>query len=143
MIGYMGSQQRKQLEGLEELAAFTSKESELFTSSTYPFLLEHVHQSLAKATLASQWLNEDVTVTGNAQYQDRVISLLSALESNKVQVRNYCYLAGECLLTCNCLHSDLVAAVFAAINGVSISSCSKTHMLTEKGGYYEDCSFFV
>lgn len=86
MIGYMGSQQKKQLEGLEELAQFTLRETEIFMSNTYPFLLEQVHQNLAKATLASQWLNEDVAVLSNSQYQSKLTPLCSALEANKVQV---------------------------------------------------------
>lgn len=88
MIGYMGSQQKKQLEGLEELAQFTSRETEIFMSETFPFLLEQVHQNLAKATLASQWLNEDVAIMSKGQNESKITSLCSALETSKVQVFN-------------------------------------------------------
>ena len=89
MIGYMGLQQRKQLEGLEELALFTSRETELFMCNSYPFLLEQVHQNLAKASLALQWLNEDAAVVSNTQYQSQIGPLCSGLEANKAQVCMY------------------------------------------------------
>lgn len=86
MIGYMGAQQKKQLEGLEELAQFTSRETELFLSNFYPYLLEQVHQNLAKAALASTWLSEDLAVIHNDQDKCRLSSLAASLESNKTQV---------------------------------------------------------
>ena len=86
MIGYMGLQQKKQLEGLEELAQFTSREMEMFMSNTYPFLLEQVHQNLARTTLALQWLNEDVAVLSTGHNGSKIASLCSSLETNKVQV---------------------------------------------------------
>lgn len=67
MIGYMGSQQRKQLEGLEELAMFTSRELKLFMDDSHPVLLEQVHQNVAKAALALKWLNEDISILNNSQ----------------------------------------------------------------------------
>lgn len=67
MIGYMGSQQRKQLEGLEEVVEFTSREVELFSSGVYPSLLGEVYQALAKLSLASQWLNEDILSLGSQE----------------------------------------------------------------------------
>ena len=68
MIGYMGSQQRKQLEGLEEVVEFTSREVELFSSGVYPSLLGEVYQALAKLSLASQWLNEDLLSLGSQEH---------------------------------------------------------------------------
>lgn len=105
MISYMGSQQKKQLEGLEELAQFTSREVEMFMSNSYPFLLEQVHQNLAKATLASQWLNEDMAVLNNTQVHSQIISLSESLKNIIVQV--CCVMAHQLLL---CTGSVLTAA---------------------------------
>lgn len=124
MIGYMGSQQKKQLEGLEELAQFTSRETEIFMSETFPFLLEQVHQNLAKATLASQWLNEDVAIMSKGQNESKITSLCSALETSKVQVFN------ESVFDIQIDYIiQLVAATFTTANYVHLS-CSKTHMLS-------------
>ena len=86
MISYMGLQQRKQMEGLEEVARFTSAELGLFVSDVYPSLLEQVHQALAKVILASQWLSEDMTTLGDNINQSQLPSLFASIESNKSKV---------------------------------------------------------
>ncbi len=55
MIHHMSAQQKSQLEGLEELSKFVSREVTLFSSRGYKELTEIGHQALAKATLAIQW----------------------------------------------------------------------------------------
>ena len=86
MIGYMGSQQRKQLEGLEELAMFTSREMGLFMTNVHPFLLEQLHQTVAKASLALKWLNEDVAIFDSTQ---EISSLYASIESISAQVCSF------------------------------------------------------
>ncbi len=88
MISYMGLQQRKQIEGLEEIAQFTSAEVGLFVSDVYPSLLEQVYQALAKVTLASEWLSEDMTTLGDNTDQSQLASLFSSLENNKINIMN-------------------------------------------------------
>lgn len=99
MIGYMGAQQKKQLEGLEELALFTSKEVGTFKASMHPLLLEQVHQALAKAGLAVDWLNEDVSNLDGLPSQSQLVPLLESLGQNKSQVGEQC-LGYVCVLTC-------------------------------------------
>ncbi len=55
MIYYMSSQQKAQLEGLEELSKFVSREVTLFSGHGYKQLTEMGYQALAKASLAMQW----------------------------------------------------------------------------------------
>ncbi len=55
MIHYMSGQQKAQLEGLEELSAFVSREVALFSGHGYKQLTEMGYQALAKAGLAMQW----------------------------------------------------------------------------------------
>lgn len=86
MIGYMGAQQKKQLEGLEELALFTSREIGTFKANIYPLLFEEVHQALAKAGLALDWLNEDVSNLDGLPTQSQIVPLLESLEQNRSQV---------------------------------------------------------
>lgn len=86
MIGYMGSQQRKQLEGLEELVQFTSRETGLFMTNVYPYLLEQVHQNLARAALALTWLNEDMTIFKGTPNQSQLTSFIDSIESKRSQV---------------------------------------------------------
>ena len=88
MIGYMGSQQRKQLEGLEELVQFTSRETGSFMTDVYPYLLEQVHQNLAKAALALTWLNEDLTIFNGTSNQSRLSSFIASIEDKRSQVNN-------------------------------------------------------
>ena len=83
MIGYMGSQQKKQLEGLEELAVFTSREMRIFSSNFHPFLLEQAHQNVAKASLALKWLNEDAAILDSCQ---EITSLCTSIEGISIQV---------------------------------------------------------
>ncbi len=83
MIGYMGSQQKKQLDGLEELAMFTSREMKLFLTNIHPFLLEQVHQTVAKASLALKWLYEDVAILDGCQ---EISSLCTSIEAIFTQV---------------------------------------------------------
>lgn len=85
MIGYMGAQQKKQLEGLEELAQFTSREIGTFKADIYPLLLEEVHQTLAKASLAFDWLNCDVANL-DAPVQSQLVPFIASLEQNRSQV---------------------------------------------------------
>ena len=84
MIGNMGSQQRKQLEGLEELVQFTSAQIQIFETEMYSTLLQHAYQALAKASLASQWLNEDIATLGKDQTQ--LSSIVASLQTNENQV---------------------------------------------------------
>lgn len=55
MIHYMQAQQKAQLEGLDELCRFATREVTLFRSHGYKQLTELGHQALAKANLAIQW----------------------------------------------------------------------------------------
>ena len=87
MIGYMGAQQKKQLDGLEELAMFTEREMRLFMTNIHPFLLEQLHQTVAKASLALKWLNEDVAIFDGSQ---EISSLSTSIESISVQVCSLC-----------------------------------------------------
>ena len=86
MIGYMGAQQRKQLEGLDEVALFTSREIGTFKADMYPILLEEVHQAFAKATLACSWLSEDLTNLDGLPNQSQLSSYVALLEQNISQV---------------------------------------------------------
>lgn len=86
MIGYMGAQQKKQLEGLEELALFTAREMGMFKANIYPSLLEQVHQTLAQTSLALNWLNEDVANFDGLSNQAQFTSLVSSLDHHKSQV---------------------------------------------------------
>lgn len=85
MIGYLGSQQKKQLEGLEELAQFTLRELGMFKSNIYPRLLEQVHQTVAKASLASKWLDDDIAIFHN-QDSSKLTSLRTTIDGYKTQV---------------------------------------------------------
>jgi hypothetical protein len=86
MIGYMGTQQKRQLEGLEELAQFTAREIGAFKANMYPYLLEEVHQTLAKASLACDWLNQDLAHLDGLPNQSQLSSFIASLEQNKSQV---------------------------------------------------------
>lgn len=111
MIGYMGSQQKKQLEGLEELATFTSREMRMFMTNIYPCLLEQLHQTVAKASLALEWVKEDAVVFDNAQ---ELSSLLSSIENISSQV---CIMIVPCCeerilpCSCRCIYKSLLASV--------------------------------
>lgn len=86
MIGCMGAQLKKQVEGLEELTLFTYKESSSFRSTVYPSLLEQAHQALAKVSLAVQWLGEDLAFFSTGVDQTTLRSILLLLEENKIKV---------------------------------------------------------
>lgn len=107
MIGYMGSQQRKQLEGLEELVQFTSRETGLFMTSVYPYLQEQVHQNLARAALALTWLNEDMTVLNGTPNQSQLNSFIGSIEDKRSQV--FCY-TGRAEILMHILPTFLVTA---------------------------------
>ena len=87
MIGYMGSQQKKQIEGLEELAVFTSREMKLFMANFHPYLLEQVHQHIAKASLAVKWLEEDVPILDSGH---ELSSPCGSIRSMSAQVCVHC-----------------------------------------------------
>lgn len=86
MIGYMGAQQKKQLEGLEEVALFTAREMGTFKSNIYPILLEEVHQTLAKASLACSWLNDDLANLDGLPNQSQLTPIVATLQQNISQV---------------------------------------------------------
>lgn len=137
MIGYMGSQQKLQLEGLEQVARFASAEYKAFMSDLYPCLLEQIHQAVAKASLASQWLSDDLAQS-NTQH-GQLTSLLSSLDSTRVQVCAYlsvqapkpsklCFDSGVSLQTsgCHTVFFYTVATAFAGTQCHQFNSNSRT-----------------
>lgn len=86
MIGYMAAQQKKQLEGLEELSQFTSREIGTFKANVYPLLLEEVHQTSAKVSLALHWLSDDVKFLDGLPSQSQLASLIDSLEQSRSHV---------------------------------------------------------
>lgn len=86
MIGYMGAQQRKQLEGLEELSIFTSREVQTFKTSLLPYLVKEVHQTIAKAALALDWLSLDVPFFEGTSNHNQIVQLLASVEQNRSKV---------------------------------------------------------
>lgn len=86
MVKLMQSQQRRQLEGLDEFNQFCSKEVALFTANVYRQFTEVGHQAKAKAALASQWLQEDLrSLSGKAQ-RSQLPALYSAVSQHRERV---------------------------------------------------------
>ena len=87
MLSAVGSQMRKQVQGLEELAGFSERESRQFNSTVYPSLVEQSHQTGAKLSLASQWLNSDVAFfrAKNSDTSD-LVKLLALIQVQQSQV---------------------------------------------------------
>ena len=87
MIKLMQSQQKRQLEGLDEFSIFCSREISQFTSNVYHQFSEQGYQAMAKAALAVQWLQEDLnSLSSNAQ-RSQLQVLLSTISQHRDQVR--------------------------------------------------------
>ena len=87
MLSVLGVQFRKQQEGLEELACFSEQELGVFRTTVYPSLMEQAHQSLAKLTLAAQWLETDMAFFHSKNADTAALmNLLSVLQGHQSQV---------------------------------------------------------
>jgi hypothetical protein len=86
MIKLMQSQQRRQLEGLDEFSLFCSREISRFTSNVGRQFTEQGYQAMAKAALAVQWLQEDInSLSSNAQ-RSQLQVLLETITRHREQV---------------------------------------------------------
>lgn len=83
MIECLKLQLKMQLEGLEKLAQFTVQEIGL--SVEYSRLLEEGHQTLAKVSLTTEWLQKEVRLFG--EESDRSGVLLKQLDEKKIEVQ--------------------------------------------------------
>ena len=89
MIKLMQSQQKRQLEGLDEFNLFCSRERAQFTSNVCRQFSEQGYQAMARAALAVQWLQEDInSLSGNAQ-RSQLQVLLENITQHRDQVRKY------------------------------------------------------
>ena len=88
MVGVLGTQLRKQLEGVQELSSFSDRESGVFRSTVYPSLMEQTHTAKAKLALASQWIQSDIA-SFNPQSADvaALNTLLATMQGHHTQVR--------------------------------------------------------
>ena len=86
MVKLMQSQQRRQLEGLEEFHQFCSREVASFTANVFRQFAEVGHQAVAKAALASQWLQDDLrSLAGKAQ-RSQLPALFNAVSRHRERV---------------------------------------------------------
>ena len=98
MIKLMQSQQKRQLEGLEEFSLFCSREIAQFTANVCRQFSEQGYQAMAKAGLAAQWLQEDInSLSSNAQ-RSQLQVLLNTIAQHRDQVTLFI----KC--TCVCLY---------------------------------------
>ena len=89
MIKLMQSQQKRQLEGLDEFSLFCSRERAQFTSNVCRQFSEQGYQAMARAALAVQWLQEDInSLSGKAQ-RSQLQVLLENITQHRDQVRKY------------------------------------------------------
>ena len=82
----MQSQQRRQLEGLNEFSLFCSREISRFTSNIGRQFTEQGYQAMAKATLASQWLQEDINSLSSNTQRSQLQVLLGNVNMLRDQV---------------------------------------------------------
>ena len=108
MISNMGAQLKRQLEGLEELSLFTNKETSSFQRTVYPSLLEQAQQALAKVSMATHWLREDLSLLGSGQNQSALQATLALLQEDRLRVcehflhRSEASLIAVVLFLCSC-----------------------------------------
>ena len=87
MIKLMQSQQKRQLEGLEEFSQFCSREITQITSNVYRQFSEQGYQAIAKAALAVQWLQEDINSLSTNTQRSQLQVLLDTITQHRDQVR--------------------------------------------------------
>ena len=87
MIKLMQSQQRRQLEGLDEFSLFCSREISRFTSNVGRQFIEQGYIAIGKAAFASQWLQKDVNFLSNNTQRSQLQVLLENITKYKDQVR--------------------------------------------------------
>ena len=89
MIKLMQSQQKRQLEGLEEFSLFCSREVSLFTANVCRQFSEQGYQAMAKAALAVQWLQEDINSLSSNTSRSQLQVLLDTITQHRDQVRQF------------------------------------------------------
>lgn len=86
MIKLMQSQQKKQLEGIEEFRQFCARESSNCSKNVYRQFMDLGHQALAKAAMAAQWLQDDLNSLSSKASKSQLTTLLSAVNQRREMV---------------------------------------------------------
>lgn len=87
MIKLMQLQQRRQLEGLKEFSQFCLRENSLFTANVYRQFSELGYQAMAKAALATQWLQEDLNSLSSSAPRSQLQVFLTTVTQHRDLVR--------------------------------------------------------
>ena len=86
MIKSMQTQQKRQLEGLDEFSQFCSRESSLCSKNIYRQFTELGYQAIAKAAMAAQWLQEDLKSLSAKASRSQLNNFLMSVNQQREKV---------------------------------------------------------